>query len=179
MRHLIVLPGNSPRNRDWGVACAEYFTPWFDSVWMAEYAHWGSDEKWINLAQEEERLRNHVINLPADTAVYIFAKSIGSILAVNAIAHRTVVPAGCAFFGMPLDYAVPEVWQDDPKPLAALTAPTVIFHNDADPTASYKITSDTLTMHVRHATFIATHDATHDYLDFVQYEPKIVQSLPL
>lgn len=179
MRHLIVLPGNSPRNREWGVACAEYFTEQFDSVWMAEYEHWASGEQWIDLACEEERLRQHIANLPAEVTVYIFAKSIGSILAVNAAAHGVVRPVGCAFFGMPLDYAVPEVWRVDAGPLASLTDSTIVFHNDADPTASYTVTRDTIAQYAPSAAFITTSDTTHDYLDFAQYETTITRLLAI
>ena len=177
MRHLIILPGNSPRNRAWGEACAAHFSKWFDSVWVQEYLHWQSGERWINLAREEERLHVHVAPVAADTAVYMFAKSIGSILAVNAIAHGSVTPTGSAFFGMPLDHAVPEVWQGSVAPLTTLTAPTLVFHNDADPTTQYEYTRDTLAVGAPQVTFVTTEGATHDYLDFASYEPAILPTI--
>jgi hypothetical protein len=140
---------------------------------MQTYEHWETGEQWINLVREEERLRQHVAALPTGTAVYVFAKSIGSILAVNAIAHGVLTPVGSAFFGMPLDFAVPEVWQGDPGPLASLVAPTIVFHNDADPTANYAVTRDTLDAHAPAVTFITTPDTTHEYLMFGHYESSL------
>ncbi len=177
MRHLIVLPGNSLRNKEWGAACAQYFAPQVDSVYVQQYKHWETGEQWIDLAGEEEQLRMHVTELPASTEVYIFAKSIGTILAVNAIHHGALSSVGNAFFGMPLDHAVPGVWQGVGEPLTSLTSPTIVFHNDADPTVSYTFTRDTLAAHAPHVTFITTVGTTHDYLDFALCEPNIIALL--
>lgn len=173
MRHLIVLPGNSPRNKEWGEGCAKHFAKHFAVVYVAEYEHWATGVKWIDLAREEDRLRPYVATLSSDTEVYVFAKSIGSILAVNSIAHGAVAPNGCAFFGMPLDHAVPEVWHGSAEPLTSLTGPTIIFHNDADPTTSYEYTRKTLSTYSPQVTFITTIDTTHDYLDFDQYQESL------
>lgn len=179
MHHLIVLPGNSPRNLEWGEACAAHFGAWFDSVFVQQYGHWAQGEQWIDLTKEERLLQTHVATLPPATKVYIFAKSIGSILAVNAIAHQVVVSAGVVFFGMPLDHAVPEVWQGSVEPLATLAAPTIAIHNDADPTTSYIYTRNALVAHAPQVTFVTMFGTTHDYLEFMQYEAAIREELAL
>jgi hypothetical protein len=171
MKHLIVLPGNSPRNRVWGEACKAHFADQFDSVWMQSYEHWETGEQWINVAREEERLRQHITNLPTDTVVYLFAKSIGSILAVSAIAHSIVSPAGSVFFGMPLDHAVREVWLGDTTRLAHVTTPTIAFHNDADPTANYSATREILATFAPAIELVTLSGTTHDYIDFEAYAP--------
>jgi len=146
-------------------------------VCVQEYLHWQGGEQWINLATEEERLREHMTSVSADAEIYMFAKSIGSILAVNAIAHNAITPAGCVFFGMPLDHAVPEVWHGSMAPLATLAPSTLVFHNDADPTTQYEYTRDTLVAEAPEVTFVTTEGMTHDYLDFASYEPAILTNI--
>ena len=173
MSHLIVLPGNSPRNRAWSESCVDYFSLQFNTVHMQTYDHWESAEQWLDFAIEQHKLQQHVAELPTSTAVTIMAKSIGTILALKSIKHAEVAPTRCVFFGMPLDLAAADIFQNDWSPLRDLTIPTMAFHNDADPTASYDFTKATVAELAPSVELVTCQDNTHDYCNFDEYFPKI------
>ena len=83
MNFLLVLPGNSLKNKEWGEACVEHYSSWFDKVHMQYYDHWQDGSSETNIEAELEKLKN--ITLPEDVNLFVFAKSIGSLLALVAI----------------------------------------------------------------------------------------------
>ncbi len=92
MKHLIVLPGNSLQNQSWGIRMASHYGEYFDSIHTVEYDHWKTGEADINLALEEERLREHVATLPKGTQIIVLAKSAGSILTFLAVQSGAINP---------------------------------------------------------------------------------------
>ena len=178
MRHLIVLPGNSPKNQEWGEATAEHFHAWFDEVTVQHYAHWSAGEEWIDLERELAQLNAIVENAPNDTEFVIFAKSVGSILTFLAVARGIVAPSRCAFFGIPFDMAAAHVFKDDWSPVDSFQIPSVAFHNTHDPTASHDITGKTIEQHCPGVImFVSTDGNDHVYADFATYEPYLIQLL--
>lgn len=173
MKKLIVLPGNSPRNVQWGETCEAHFTSWFDDTYLQRYDHWETGQQWINFDDELAKLRAVVEADGEDVQHYIFAKSIGSILAVIAIDQGKVEPARLVCFGMPLDYAAGRVFDHDWDQLIELTVPTLAFHHDHDPTASYTFTRDTLQKRAPQVRFVTLEGDTHDYDHFSDYEHTI------
>jgi hypothetical protein len=105
MRHLIILPGNSLKNKAWGEAVLAHYKTKFDSVYLQHYSHWDGGEANINFETEEAKLKTHVAELSADVAITLVAKSAGSLLAFMAIYHGIITPAHCVFFGIPFDLA--------------------------------------------------------------------------
>ncbi len=177
MRHLIVLSGNSLKNKAWGELIVEHYGPMYDSVFMLHYNHWESGEPLIDFVSEEAKLREHIMTLSPDIEVILFAKSAGSLLALQAIAHGAVTPARCVFFGMPLDMAVEGLFKDDWSPLTTLMVPAIAFHNIEDPTTSYAFTKMTLEEKAPSITLITTHEADHWYGDLTTYDPHITTFL--
>lgn len=173
MRHLIVLSGNSLKNKAWGELIVEHYSPMYDSVFMLEYSHWESGEPLIDFVSEEAKLRAHVATLAPDTEVILFAKSAGSLLGLLAIAHGAVTPARSVFFGMPLDMAAGGIFKDDWSPLTSFRVPAIAFHNLEDPTTSYEFTKATLKEKAPHITLVTTHEADHWYGDLTTYDPYI------
>ncbi len=177
MRHLIVLPGNSQKNKAWGeLMLAEYATQ-FDSAFMLEYDHWESAEATINFTKEEEKLRAHVVTLPADTEVVLMAKSAGSLLAFLAIWHGAITPNYCVFFGIPFDLAADNLFKDDWSPVDSFAIKSIAFHNLADPTTSYEFTKSILAEHAPRITLITTNEADHWYGDVNNYTTTIATLL--
>ncbi len=177
MRHLIVLPGNSLKNKAWGeLMLAEYATQ-FDSAFMLEYDHWESAEATINFTKEEEKLRAHVVTLPADTEVVLMAKSAGSLLAFLAIWHGAITPNYCVFFGIPFDLAADNLFKDDWSPVDSFAIKSIAFHNLADPTTSYEFTKSILAEHAPRITLITTNEADHWYGDVNNYTTTIATLL--
>jgi hypothetical protein len=177
MKHLIVLPGNSQKNKAWGeLMLAEYATQ-FDSAFMLEYDHWESGETNINFTKEEEKLRAHVAMLPAETEIILMAKSAGSLLAFLAIYHGALRPNFCVFFGIPFDLAADNLFKDDWSPVDSFASTAIAFHNLADPTTSYEFTKSILAVHAPRITLITTNEADHWYGDTVTYNPSIAALL--
>jgi hypothetical protein len=177
MRHLIVLSGNSLKNKAWGELMLTEYGSQFDASYMLEYDHWTSGEGNINFEAEEAKLRNHVTALPEATEVTVFAKSAGSLLAFLAIHHGVVTLARVAFFGIPFDLAATELFKDNWSAVDAFKLPAIAFHNVEDPTTSYEFTKATLAAHAPHIKLITTHEADHWYGDIATYQQTIIPFL--
>jgi hypothetical protein len=176
MSHLIILPGNSLKNRAWGEAVAAHYQDHFDFVFLQNYDHWDRGEANINLETELEKLAAQVGTISAEVPVTIYAKSIGSILALLAIDKKVVSPKNCAFFGMPLDYAGPNIFNEKWSVLKNYQVETVAFHNDEDSTASYEVTKSILADYVGdNFNFVTTKGTDHVYLDFAVYDSYLIK----
>ena len=170
MRHLIILPGNSLKNKGWGGLFANHYAAGFDSVFMLEYDHWITGEANIDFTSELQKLQVHISSLLAGTEITLFAKSAGSLLGLLAIHQGMLNPIRVVFFGMPLDLAADNHFKDSWEPLSELTVPAIAFHNIADPTTSYEFTKTTLATHNPNIQLITTHDADHWYGDLKTYD---------
>ena len=177
MRHLIVLPGNSLKNKAWGDLMCGAFGDRFDSSFMLCYDHWESGEAHINFNREEEKLRQHASTLPADAEIVVFAKSAGSLLAFVAVNHGALNPTHCVFFGIPFDLASTNHFKDNWSPVDSFIVPAIAFHNVEDPTTSYEFTKETLAIHAPAIQLITTHEADHWYGDFETYNQSLVTFL--
>lgn len=175
MRHLIVLPGNSVKNKAWGELMIQHYSHQFDSVYLALYDHWESCEENINFAREEEKIREYVSSLAPGSEVTVFAKSVGSLLAFLSISHGAVLPVRCVFFGIPFDLAVNKLFTDSWAPVDSFTVPAIAFHNIEDPTTSYEFTKTALAEHAPHIKLITTHEADHWYGDVATYDQNILK----
>jgi hypothetical protein len=173
MRHLIILPGNSLKNKAWGELMLAEYAAQFDSAFMLEYDHWESGEANIDFRKEEEKLRALGATLPAETEIILMAKSAGSLLAFLAIHHGAITPNHCVFFGIPFDLAADNLFKDDWSPVDSFVINAIAFHNLADPTTSYEFTKSILAVHAPHITFITTNEADHWYGDTSTYTPTI------
>ena len=177
MSHLIILPGNSLKNRAWGESVLEHYAPQFDSAHMLNYSHWESGDKNINFLIEQNKLLAHAATLPTGTEIIIFAKSAGSLLAFKAVGAGAITPTKCIFFGIPFDLAAADIFKDAWDVVDTFLLPTLAFHNVEDPTTSYEFTKTTLDSHAPAVTFITTHEANHWYGDFVKYDEHILPFL--
>jgi hypothetical protein len=174
MQHLIVLPGNSLKNKAWGELILERYGKNFDSASMLSYDHWESREANIDFEVEEEKLRQHVSVLPVETEIVVFAKSAGSLLAFLAISHGVLVPSRCVFFGIPFDLAASNLFKEDWGPVDSFAIPAIAFHNTEDPTTSYEFTKTTLVAHVPQIKLVTTHEADHWYGDVTTYDQHLL-----
>lgn len=170
MRHLIVLPGNSPKNKAWGELIREHYALKFDSVFMTEYDHWVRGEPNIDFTIEAEKIQTHVDSLLPDTEITLFAKSAGTLLGLRVIHSKILKPVRVVFFGMPLDLAADNHFKDSWAPLAELIVPTIAFHNLTDPTTSYEFTKSMLELHNPNIQLITTHESNHWYGDLETYD---------
>ena len=173
MRHLIVLPGNSLKNKAWGKLIVEHYAPKYDSSFLLTYDHWVSGESNINFVTEAKKLQDHVDSLALGTEITLFAKSAGSLLGLILIHNKVVKPIRAVFFGVPLDLAADSLFKDSWSAVSELTMPSIAFHNLADPTTSYEFTKSTFAMHNPNIKLITTNEVDHWYGDFETYDPYI------
>lgn len=175
MKKLLVLPGHSPKNKAWGEACVEALLSYFDVVYLQHYDHWDVADGKMNFVDEIEKIHITVEGTNDEVGDwYIAAKSIGSLLALQAYAKQAIKPVKCLFFGMPLDLAANDIFKQSWAPLSLFPAPALVFHNDQDPTASYVFTKQKVAELNPQFDFITCADTTHDYLDFPSYLPKVI-----
>jgi hypothetical protein len=178
MKKLLVVPGNSQRNKAWGEAAAQHFLEWFDVIYVQNYNHWSTGEERINFADEIEKIDVTVTDNQNEVGEwYVFAKSVGSLLALEAFADGVIDPKRAVFFGMPLDMAAKDIYAEDWSALSEFTVPSLAFHNQADPTTSHDFTVAKLQAYGNEFTIVSTEGDTHDYLDFAEYEPYIKEFL--
>lgn len=97
MRHLIILLGNSIKNKAWGELILDHYASKYDSVFMVEYDHWVSGEPNIDFTTESEKIQTHVDSLTSDTAITLFAKSAGSLLGLTAMHNKIFKPEQIVF----------------------------------------------------------------------------------
>lgn len=172
MKKLLVLPGNSQKNKVWGEACANHFLDWFDVVYVQNYNHWSTGEQRIDFDSEIEKIDITVTdNQDEEGDWYVFAKSVGSLLALEAYKEGAIEPEKTVFFGMPLDMAAKDIYAKDWSSLKEFIVPSIAFHNKKDPTTSHDFTVAKLKDYGSEFTIVSTEGDTHDYLDFAEYEP--------
>jgi hypothetical protein len=179
MKKLLVLGGGSVRNREWGVACSEFFKDSFDVTCFVHYDHWETGEKNINFDIEVEKIAETVNGAATEGEWYVFAKSIGSILTLKAVDAGAINPAQCVFFGMPLEIVADSVMKDGWSLLSTFDIDSLAFHNDNDPTANCLYTQEKLAAFAPDITLNILSGDTHDYLHFESYKDTIHSFLKL
>lgn len=174
MKKLLVLPGHSPKNKIWGEACVDSLLDSFDVVYLQNYDHWELPDGKLNWIDEIEKIHITVEGTADEVGQwYVAAKSIGSILALQAVAKQAIKPVKFIFFGMPLDLAAKDAFSQSWAPLSLCSVPGLVFHNEDDPTASYDFTKNKLKELAPNFSLITLEGNTHDYLDFQDYLPTI------
>jgi hypothetical protein len=97
---LLLLSGNSARNKSWIYSVRDTLTPLFVTSLVHDYAHWENGETFINFDQE-------LVSLPREVTILsehiVFAKSVGSVLVAQAIHNKLLNPQQCIFVGLPLE----------------------------------------------------------------------------
>ena len=171
MHALIILPGNSVRNKKWGEAVSEYYGRNFDLVYVQNYDHWQVEDGQMDFDKEIKKLKDKIEELHLGSNITIFAKSAGSILAILAITKGVILPARCVFFGIPFDWAFTDIFTNQNQ-LADFRVSTIAFHNDDDPVADYAFTKKTIEEKGSgNIKLITTHGNDHGYFDFPLYDP--------
>jgi hypothetical protein len=87
---LVILPGNSPKNKEWAISARGAFMSLFKSVIINEYDHWNNNKESIDLNLEANKLAGIIRS--ADQPIEIFAKSAGIILVLYAV-HNKIISA--------------------------------------------------------------------------------------
>lgn len=175
---LVILPGNNVVNRTWGEVVRDHYGPRFTSVYLAEYEHWATGDPTIDFDVEIKKLRERTTSLFTTEPTVIMAKSSGALLAYAAAEAGVLTPVGAAFFGIPFDLAEQTaLFGPEWGAVTSFTAPTIAFHNVADPTADYRFTLAVLKQYAPTASLVSTDGTDHWYGDFDTYDHDLVPFL--
>lgn len=180
MRTLIILPGNSPKNKEWGEGIAKAFGGLFDTVYQQSYTHWATGEETINFDHELEKLRTVIMNeTKTDVQYYIFAKSFGALLALMSVYRGFITPKQCVFFGLPFNLARDhDIFKGEWAPLTSFKIPSLAFHNDNDYVAHHAYTAEKL-VSIPSIELVTTKGDDHGYFEFKSYKERIKAFLSL
>lgn len=167
--NLVMLSGNSLRNRDWIQVAERKLTVPFQKTYVQQYAHWINGDEWIDLPHEQLVLGAAVESL---SPYGIFAKSIGTVLSVQSIAAGLVQPKFLLLMGIPLDY-IQEHYQDFATDLTAYGGPVIILQNNHDPVGDGTAVREYLGDLPDTMSFVTTIGETHDYEDYDFLQAKL------
>ncbi len=163
--HIIYLAGNSLNNKTWIEKVKSNFDS-FSTGDILYYDHWQTGEKWINLEKESEKLTELVKD---KKDYFVFAKSIGSVLALKNIYEGTLNPKKMVICGLPYR-AGKEEFKEIDECLKTLKVPTTFIQNEFDPVYGFEELSEVLAINSPsdYHLFKNAGNSTHDYEDFEQ-----------
>lgn len=160
--NLVMLSGNSLRNRDWIQDMQPSLASYFEKTYVQTYEHWLTGKEWIDLEHEHEVLRPVVKNFEP---YGVFAKSIGTALTVQAIEAGYLQPRFLLLLGLPLDY-IEKSYPSFFTVLADYDGPVVIIQNRNDPVGeSPKVLAHFGDNIPGHIAVSEVPGDTHDYMD--------------
>ncbi len=130
--HIIYLAGNSLSNKTWIETVKMNFDAFSDGQ-ILYYDHWRTGDKNLNFEVESKKLADLV---KGKDNYFVFAKSIGSVLALKSIYEKIISPKKMVICGHPynlakeLDFPINDY-------LKSLTIPTIFIQNEFDPLFNY------------------------------------------
>ncbi|MFA5828389.1 MAG: hypothetical protein WC841_03470 [Candidatus Shapirobacteria bacterium] len=160
---IIYLAGNSLNNKTW-IEKVKFNFDSFSEGDILYYDHWESGKEWINLNKESEKLAKLAKDIKD---CFVFAKSIGSVLALKNIMEGTLHTKKMVICGFPYRAGKREL-EEINECLRTLAVPTMFIQNEFDPVYSF----DELTKTLEENSPLDCHlvkiprNNTHDYEDF-------------
>jgi predicted alpha/beta-hydrolase family hydrolase len=163
MAQIIILGGNSIKNKSWIYELKENFNDISDKVHVLDYHHWETKEGMISFSLEVKKL----FRLSEGMNDYIIiAKSAGCIVTLMALKENLIKPSACVFLGFPLLWAK-ELNINLNDLLSYFNCPSVIIQNSNDPAGAFLEVKEFLTNNnFAHGKIIELVGNTHDYKDF-------------
>jgi len=160
MPHIILLPGNSLKNKAWADTWSQAFIDKGFTVSTQYYDHWNSGAEFADVSHEIEKLEGIAKGAKGDYV--IVAKSIGSFITMKAMVLGKVHPTQCVFFGFP----VPWLEKNGHEPTSIISqyskTRTTIFQNNQDPIAPFEMIRS-LFIYKSNVSCIELIDNTHNY----------------
>lgn len=173
--HIIYLAGGSVKNKDWIEKVKSEFDKFSDGQ-ILYYSYWESGEKNLNFKVETKKLSELVAG---KDEYFIFAKSIGSVLALKSIYEKIISPKKMVICGHPYNLAKELGFTVDDY-LRNLSIPTTFIQNEFDPVYSFEELEKTLKENSPSDYQLIKNldNNTHDYKDFEKLT-KIVKEVLL
>ncbi|MFA6518883.1 MAG: hypothetical protein WCV93_04535 [Candidatus Shapirobacteria bacterium] len=163
--HIIYLSGGSLRNKTWIETIKSNFDTFSDGQ-ILYYDHWQTGEKNLNFEIESQKLAELVKD---KDEYFVFAKSIGSILALKSIYEKTINPKRMIICGHPYNLTK-ELGFPVNDYLKYLAVPTMFIQNEFDLLFNYVDLEKVLKENspVDYQLIKNPDNNTHDYEDFEQ-----------
>jgi len=161
--HIIYLAGNSLNNRTWIEKVKLEFDN-FSTGTILNYDHWTSGNKFIDFETESDKLAELV---KTQNNYFVFAKSVGSILALKAIYEKTFSPQRIILCGHPYLLAK-EVNLPINDYIKSLSTPTIFVQNELDPLYNFSKLEEALKelSPINYQLIKNPNNNTHDYEDY-------------
>jgi len=157
---LFVVAGNSFKNKAWMEGVVKAMAPHFSSVSYHLYEHWNTGAPILDFKKEADMFS---VLIGGEKNFFIFAKSAGVAVALEAIRSRSVSPRGCIFVGTPV-YWAKENDIDIEELLKNFSFPVLFVQHTNDPAISSDDLKEFLMKDgVRRFKFVAPQGDSHDY----------------
>lgn len=157
---LILLGGNSIKNKDWIEKVEEQMSPLFDETHIQYYEHWSTEGAQIDIDKEIKTLAK---TLAEEDEYIIFAKSIGCIIALRTIKEHHIKPESYLFTGFPLNFSLEHKLPID-QWVKNLDIDGIIIQNKDDPAgSSEKVDEFLIKNQVINYDMVELEGNTHDY----------------
>ncbi len=164
---IIYIAGNSLRNKDWIEKVKSKFDS-FSTGKILYYDHWTTEAGFIDFEKESIKLSE----LVKDMDEYcVFAKSVGTALALKTISEGMFKPKKAIFCGVPYGVAKKEGIAID-SILTGLSVPVIFVQNESDPVCSHDDLEKVLEKNKprQHQLIKNAGNDTHSYEDYEQLE---------
>lgn len=173
--NIILLPGNSPRNKAWITHIANSLRDDFGKIIVQEYEHWSSGQPLIDFEVEQSLLARSGNQV---RPFVIFAKSVGGIVALKATAEDIIMPENIIITGLPLSLIRKKHIPVD-NWLHHLQLPITIIQNEQDPVGSY----DDIITYIRpinnsNIVVVPHNGSSHSYSDIEHIRAIILATQP-
>lgn len=127
---LLLLGGNSPKNKDWIEQVSLKLAPLFSHTKVQYYNHWQEENKSANFAAEFATMVQNAKDLGENYC--IFAKSFGTALTLKGIQDGVIAPQKCILTGCAFGEA------KAPLLLKGLKIPTLFIQQTSDPYLAFE-----------------------------------------
>jgi hypothetical protein len=171
--NLLLLGGNSLSNRDFILTANDKIGGLFAKVHVLNYRHWDNGDKLIDLPLELSNLAQQEFHDPQA----VFAKSIGTVLAMQAIKKSIIKPKFLLLLGIPLGF-IRDEFPEFGTILSKTDIPTTIIHNFNDPVGSSDEVQEFLAKSISTMTncrFVVNTGDTHNYEDYTQLKKELTR----
>lgn len=172
--NLLLLSGESILNKAWIENVAQTLKPLFAQVTILYYDHWQTGQGTIDLEKEYSKL----ISVAKDFGDYvIFAKSIGTVLAVRGIYEHKLNPVKCVFVG-PAFLMGESTITGFQNWIEGYSLPTLFVTKTNDPVAPASQLRDLLEKyHVQNFQFVEIPGDNHKYENIEELESLVTAFL--
>ena len=158
--NVLLLPGNSPRHKEWVERLKIALDPHFDSVKSQQYRHWETGDNWADIDYEINVAKDAVNDL---SPYILIGKSIGTAIVSKGIVKGLLHPEKIILLGVPINGGVSK--DDLQNWFEQIKLPIVIVQNTFDPYGSFAEVKS-LFEKISSITFVELPGSTHDYDDF-------------